>query len=145
MSLEEAAKQREEDYESYEASVLDSMQVHVEAMLELQRRGAVTFDYGNNLRGQVADRRGMTEAFEIPGFVPEYIRPLFCKGAGPFRWAALSGNPEDIYATDKAYWKRSRKTSHSSDGSRRQGRRYTSRDCRLESAGWNTETAPRWA
>ncbi len=102
MSLEEAAKQREEDYESYEASVLDSMQVHVEAMLELQRRGAVTFDYGNNLRGQVADRRGMTEAFEIPGFVPEYIRPLFCKGAGPFRWAALSGNPEDIYATDKA-------------------------------------------
>ena len=102
MSLEEAAKQREEDYESYEASVLDSMQVHVQAMLELQRRGAVTFDYGNNLRGQVADRRGMTEAFEIPGFVPEYIRPLFCKGAGPFRWAALSGNPEDIYATDKA-------------------------------------------
>ncbi len=102
MSLEEAAKQREEDYESYEASVLDSMQVHVEAMLELQRRGAVTFDYGNNLRGQVADRRGMTEAFEIPGFVPEYIRPLFCKGAGPFRWAALSGNPEDIYVTDKA-------------------------------------------
>ena len=102
MSLEEAAKQREEDYESYETSVLDSMQVHVEAMLELQRRGAVTFDYGNNLRGQVADRRGMTEAFEIPGFVPEYIRPLFCKGAGPFRWAALSGNPEDIYATDKA-------------------------------------------
>ena len=102
MSLEEAAKQREEDYESYETSVLDSMQVHVQAMLDLQRRGAVTFDYGNNLRGQVADRRGMTEAFEIPGFVPEYIRPLFCKGAGPFRWAALSGNPEDIYATDKA-------------------------------------------
>ncbi len=102
MSLEQAARQREEDYEGYEAAVLDSMQIHVQAMLELQKRGAVTFDYGNNLRGQVADRRGMKEAFDIPGFVPEYIRPLFSKGAGPFRWAALSGDPRDIYATDEA-------------------------------------------
>jgi urocanate hydratase len=82
--------------------VLDSMVVHVEAMLALQARGAVTFDYGNNLRGQVADRRGMREAFRIPGFVPEFIRPLFCRGAGPFRWAALSGDPADIAATDRA-------------------------------------------
>jgi urocanate hydratase len=78
------------------------MQRHVEALLALQREGAVVFDYGNNLRGQVADRRGMTEAFEIPGFVPAFIRPLFCKGSGPFRWAALSGNPHDIAVTDEA-------------------------------------------
>jgi urocanate hydratase len=77
------------------------MVVHVEAMLELQRRGARTFDYGNNLRGQVADHRGMARAFEIPGFVPEFIRPLFCRGAGPFRWVALSGDPADIAVTDE--------------------------------------------
>jgi urocanate hydratase len=71
-------------------------------MLALRARGAVAFDYGNNLRGQVADRRGLARAFEIPGFVPEFIRPLFCKGAGPFRWAALSGDPADIAATDRA-------------------------------------------
>jgi len=70
--------------------------------LSLQRSGAIVFDYGNNLRGQVADRRGMATAFEIPGFVPAFIRPLFCRGAGPFRWAALSGDPADIAATDQA-------------------------------------------
>ncbi|MEE8585757.1 MAG: urocanate hydratase, partial [Acidobacteriota bacterium] len=102
MSLQEAAKRRESDPKGYESAVLDSMQIHVQAMLDLQKKGAVTFDYGNNLRGQVADRRGMKEAFEIPGFVPEFIRPLFCRGAGPFRWAALSGNPQDIAATDEA-------------------------------------------
>ena len=100
LSLPAAATLREADPAGYEARVLDSMQAHVGAMLELRRRGAITFDYGNNLRGQVADRRGMKEAFDIPGFVPEYIRPLFCKGAGPFRWAALSGDPADIAATD---------------------------------------------
>jgi urocanate hydratase len=78
------------------------MVAHVEAMLAARARGAVAFDYGNNLRGQVADRRGLARAFEIPGFVPEFIRPLFCKGAGPFRWAALSGDPADIAATDRA-------------------------------------------
>ena len=67
-----------------------------------RRQGATTFDYGNNLRGQVADRRGLQDAFKIPGFVPEFIRPLFCRGAGPFRWAALSGNPRDIAVTDEA-------------------------------------------
>jgi urocanate hydratase len=70
-------------------------------MLDLKARGAVAFDYGNNLRGQVADHRGMREAFDIPGFVPAYIRPLFCKGAEPFRWAALSGDPADIAVTDR--------------------------------------------
>jgi urocanate hydratase len=102
MSLEDAAALREADSQGYEARVLDSMALHVEAMLELRRRGSVAFDYGNNLRGQVADHRGMRQAFEIPGFVLEFIRPLFCRGAGPFRWAALSGDPGDIAATDQA-------------------------------------------
>ncbi|HLT48615.1 MAG TPA: urocanate hydratase, partial [Rubricoccaceae bacterium] len=101
-SLDEAAALRERDLPAYLDAVLDSMQRHVEAMLALQAAGAVTFDYGNNLRGQVADRRGMDEAFRIPGFVPAFIRPLFCRGSGPFRWAALSGNPADIAATDDA-------------------------------------------
>src|SRR5262249_32587033 len=77
------------------------MGVHVRAMVELQRRGAVTFEYGNNLRAQAVEG-GEANAFRIPGFVPEYIRPLFCEGKGPFRWAALSGDPEDIYRTDQA-------------------------------------------
>jgi urocanate hydratase len=102
VSLEEAERMREDDPEGYETRVLDSMVRHVEAMLSLQKKGAITFDYGNNIRGQVADNRGLDEAFDIPGFVPAFIRPLFCRGAGPFRWAALSGNPEDIYETDRA-------------------------------------------
>jgi len=101
-SLEQAATLREKDPTGYRSAVLDSMVVHVEAMLELKRQGAIVFDYGNNLRGQVADHRGLKSAFHIPGFVPEYIRPLFCKGSGPFRWVALSGDPADIAATDKA-------------------------------------------
>ncbi len=102
LSPEEAEVERERDPEGYEERVLDSMVAHVRAMLDLQKAGAVTFDYGNNIRGQVADRRGLEEAFRIPGFVPEFIRPLFCRGAGPFRWAALSGRPEDIHETDRA-------------------------------------------
>lgn len=101
-SVAEAATFREDDPEGYQEAVLDSMQTHVRAMLDLQNEGAVTFDYGNNLRGQVADHRDMEAAFQIPGFVPEFIRPLFCRGSGPFRWAALSGNPADIAATDEA-------------------------------------------
>jgi len=101
-SLEAAASLRERDPQGYEARVLDSMVAHVDAMLALKARGAVAFDYGNNLRGQVADHRGRQDAFTIPGFVPEFIRPLFCRGAGPFRWAALSGNPADIAVTDAA-------------------------------------------
>jgi len=101
-SLERAERWRHEDPKGYENAVLDAMVVHVEAMLALQQRGAVTFDYGNNLRGQVADRRGMKRAFDFPGFVPAFIRPLFCRGSGPFRWAALSGDPCDIAVTDAA-------------------------------------------
>jgi urocanate hydratase len=102
LSLGEAAVLRDSDPAGYENRVLDSMVVHVGAMRELMAKGAVTFDYGNNLRGQVADRRAMPEAFDIPGFVPAFIRPLFCRGAGPFRWAALSGDPADIAVTDQA-------------------------------------------
>jgi len=102
LNMDEANELRDKDPESYDNLVLDSMVVHVEAMLAMQKAGAITFDYGNNLRGQVADNRGLSDAFNIPGFVPEYIRPLFCKGAGPFRWAALSGNPKDIAVTDDA-------------------------------------------
>ena len=100
MTMEAARIRRENDPAGYEEAVLDSMEVHIDALLALQRKGAITFDYGNNLRGQVADRRGKTEAFDIEGFVPAFIRPLFCRGAGPFRWAALSGNPNDIAVTD---------------------------------------------
>jgi urocanate hydratase len=101
-SIQAAAAFRERDPAGYEEAVLDSMVAQVEALLTLQRAGTVAFDYGNNLRGQVADHRGMARAFEIPGFVPAFIRPLFCRGAGPFRWAALSGDPADIAATDDA-------------------------------------------
>src|SRR6185503_12070659 len=79
---------------------MDAMAVHVQAMLHLQTRGAVAFDYGNNIRAQ-AQTAGIADAFNIPGFVPEYVRPLFCEGKGPFRWAALSGDPADIHATDR--------------------------------------------
>ncbi len=100
-SVEAAASFRDKDPLAYENAVLDSMVVHVNAMLTLMQRGSRTFDYGNNLRGQVADRRGLSNAFLIPGFIPEYIRPLFCQGAGPFRWVALSGDPNDISTTDQ--------------------------------------------
>jgi len=85
----------------YVRRAVASIGVHVRAMLDMQRRGAVTFDYGNNIRAQAVEA-GVTEAFRIPGFVPEYIRPQFCEGRGPFRWVALSGDPEDIYRTDRA-------------------------------------------
>jgi urocanate hydratase len=87
--------------QEYERRALDSIAIHVQALLAMQRSGAITFEYGNNIRAQ-AVRAGVSDAFRIPGFVPEYIRPLFCEGCGPFRWAALSGDPEDIYRTDQA-------------------------------------------
>ena len=100
--LAEADAFRTSDLSGYREKVLDSMVEHVAAMLQLKQAGCVVFDYGNNLRGQVSDHRGFTEAFQIPGFVPEFIRPLFCRGSGPFRWVALSGNPNDIAVTDQA-------------------------------------------
>jgi urocanate hydratase len=100
MSLEEALALRASDPEKYIGHAMRSMATHVEAMLALQKKGAITFDYGNNIRTQ-AKKAGVENAFEIPGFVPEYIRPLFCEGKGPFRWVALSGDPEDIARTDR--------------------------------------------
>jgi len=99
-SLAAAAELRQSDPVEYVNLSMASMAVHVQAMLELQRRGAVTFDYGNNIRKRAFDA-GCRQAFDIPGFTPEYIRPLFCEGAGPFRWVALSGDPADIYRTDE--------------------------------------------
>src|SRR5690606_40357207 len=96
MSLEEAAALRKSDPQKLIALAKESMAIHVRAMLEMQKRGAVAFDYGNNIR-QVAKDEGVENAFDFPGFVPAYIRPLFCEGKGPFRWVALSGDPEDMY------------------------------------------------
>ncbi|MGH9823212.1 MAG: urocanate hydratase [Blastocatellia bacterium] len=99
MSLDAALVLRKENPEEYTRRSMATMAAHVQAMLDLKRKGAITFDYGNNIRAH-ARLAGIEDAFEIPGFVPEYIRPLFCEGRGPFRWAALSGNPEDIKKTD---------------------------------------------
>jgi urocanate hydratase len=100
MSLAEALKLRASNSDEYVERSMRSMGTHVEAMLALQKKGAITFDYGNNLRTQ-AKKAGVESAFDIPGFVPEYIRPLFCEGKGPFRWVALSGDPADIARTDR--------------------------------------------
>jgi len=100
MSLEDALVLRRTNPDEYTERAMKSMAVHIEAMLALQKKGAVTFDYGNNIRAQ-AKKAGVKNAFDIPGFVPEYIRPLFCKGRGAFRWVALSGDSEDIARTDK--------------------------------------------
>ena len=100
LSVAEANTLRKTDPEAYTKRSYATMAKHVMQMLELQKRGAITFDYGNNLRGRALEA-GVTNAFDFPGFVPAYIRPLFCEGKGPFRWAALSGDPQDIYETDK--------------------------------------------
>jgi urocanate hydratase len=101
MSYEAALAMRESSPDAYIELSYDTMARHMRAMLELQRRGAITFDYGNNLRGQ-ALKAGVADAFEVGGFVPLFIRPLFCEGRGPFRWAALSGDPNDLFVTDEA-------------------------------------------
>lgn len=114
-TVAEADMLRETDPETYRTEALETMERHVDGILELQQRGAIAFEYGNNIRGQVAEWRAGTDgnwplsgtgeerdAFDFPGFVPAYIRPQFCQGKGPFRWAALSGKPDDIYRTDKA-------------------------------------------
>ncbi len=101
LSLEEALDLRKKDSETYKEKSLKSMARHVGFMLEMQKRGSITFDYGNNLR-EFARQGGEKNAFDYQGFIPEFIRPLFCDGKGPFRWVALSGDPEDIYTTDQA-------------------------------------------
>ncbi len=101
LSVEEANHLREDDPDAYREASLDTMERHVDAILELQERGAIAFEYGNNIRGQVQTHREHEDAFDFPGFVPAYIRPQFCRGRGPFRWVALSGDPADIYRTDE--------------------------------------------
>ncbi len=101
ISFEDALALREQDPQSFKVRAMAAMAGHVEAMLAFQRQGAIVFDYGNNLR-QMAYDFGVEQAFDYPGFVPAYIRPLFCEGKGPFRWVALSGDPNDIYRTDQA-------------------------------------------
>ena len=101
MTFDEALELRKSNPKKYIALSRTTIVEHVRAMLEFQKRGAITFDYGNNIRGE-AKENGVDNAFDIPGFVPEFIRPLFCDGKGPFRWVALSGDPEDIYVTDRA-------------------------------------------
>ena len=101
VSCTEAARLRTEDPARYEELSKDSMRRHCEAIIGLMKAGSICFDYGNNLRGQAQDA-GLENAFDYPGFVPAYVRPLFCRGKGPFRWVALSGDPEDIYKTDEA-------------------------------------------
>ncbi|MBM4350350.1 MAG: urocanate hydratase [Deltaproteobacteria bacterium] len=104
LSLDEAIELRRKDSKEYIRRAMESMAVHVRAMLEFQKMGSIVFDYGNNIRAQ-AFQAGVKDAFSYPGFVPAFIRPLFCEGKGPFRWAALSGDPEDIYKTDEAILK----------------------------------------
>jgi len=101
LSLEEAMELRRKNPKEYIRRSMESMAIHVQAMLELQKKGSIVFDYGNNIRAQ-AFEAGVKDAFSYPGFVPAFIRPLFCEGKGPFRWVALSGDPEDIYKTDEA-------------------------------------------
>jgi urocanate hydratase len=101
MPLEDAIALRRSDPARYQAQSMEAMAKHVQAMLEFQKRGAIVFDYGNNLRQRAYDA-GVKNAFDYPGFVPAYIRPLFCQGKGPFRWVALSGDPKDLYRTDEA-------------------------------------------
>ncbi|MFZ1239155.1 MAG: urocanate hydratase [Anaerolineae bacterium] len=100
LSLEAAASLRQRDPAGYQRQALASMAAHVQAMLDMQKAGAIVFDYGNNLRQRAFDQ-GVSDAFAYPGFVPAYVRPLFCEGQGPFRWVALSGDPADIYRTDQ--------------------------------------------
>ena len=100
MTLEQALRLREDDRETFIRLSTEAMARHCRAMLDFQRKGAIVFDYGNNLRQRAYDA-GVTNAFDYPGFVPAYVRPLFCEGKGPFRWVALSGDPQDIYRTDE--------------------------------------------
>lgn len=104
MKFEDAVSLRKSNPAKYQELAKKTAVLHCKTMWEFMKKGSITFDYGNNLRGE-AEANGFTQAFEIPGFVPEYIRPLFCDGKGPFRWAALSGDPDDIYATDEAIMK----------------------------------------
>ena len=133
-TLSEWEERRERDPKGVEKAAKESMAVHVRAMLDFWRRGVPTLDYGNNIR-QMAIEVGVADAFEFPGFVPAYIRPLFCRGVGPFRWAALSGDPEDIYKTDAKVKELLPDDTHLHSGSIWPRRASSSRACRHAFAG----------
>ena len=143
MKFEQAAALRKKNPEKYIALARASIVDHVKGLLKLKERGVVTFDYGNNIRGE-AFANGVKKAFSIPGFVPEYIRPLFCDGKGPFRWAALSGEPDDIYRTDEAVLKHFRKTHSFAHGSKKPAKKSIFKDSRRASAGSDTVNVQRW-
>ena len=141
---EEATELRAHDPRGYVERATASMARHVEAMLALKRAGAIAFDYGNNIRKFAFDA-GCRDAFEIPGFVPEYIRPLFCEGKGPFRWVALSGDPETSAAQTTSRSNFFPKTRPSIAGSGSRANASGFRACRRASAGSVMASAPRWA
>jgi urocanate hydratase len=135
---------RQDDPDEYVRRALETIAAHVRALLELQRRGAVAFDYGNNIRAQ-AVQAGVADAFQITGFIPEYIRPQFCEGRGPFRWVALSGDPRTFTAPTGPCWRRFRVTSRWPAGSAWPGTRSISRGCRPGFAGSVTASGRSWA
>ncbi len=134
LSLEAAAELRERDPKGYVRRAREGMAAEVRAMLEMVRRGAFACDYGNNIREQ-AKIAGVEDAFDIPGFVPAYVRPLFCEGKGPFRWVALSGDPEDIAVTDGPSRRWCPTTRTCTAGSTWPASGWSSRGCRPASAG----------
>ena len=140
-TLAEWFARRETEPKAVEAAARRSMAEHVRAMLDFHRMGVPTLDYGNNIR-QVAKEEGVADAFDFPGFVPAYIRPLFCRGIGPFRWAALSGDPEDIFRTDaKVKELLPGRTRTCTTGSTWRASASASRACRRASAGSGSATA----
>ena len=140
VAFEDWETERTEDPVGFTKRAQESMATHVRAMVEFQDKGAEVFDYGNSIRDE-ARKGGYDRAFEFPGFVPAYIRPLFCEGKGPFRWAALSGDPADIAATDGRSSSCSRTTSGSASGSPWPASGWPSRGSRRGSAGWGTANA----
>ncbi len=141
MSLDEALDLRKRDPEAYQSARSMPWRKHVEGMLRLQKMGAVTFDYGNNIR-TFAFQRGVKNAYDFPGFVPAYIRPLFCEGRGPFRWVALSGEPATSTSPTNSCSKCSPTTASCAAGSTSPASASSSRACPRASAGWDTASAP---
>ena len=141
LSVDEAGALRQTDPAGYYNRSMDAMARHVRAMLEFKQHGAEVFDYGNNLRQRAYDG-GVTDAFEFPGFVPAYIRPLFCEGKGPFRWVALSGDPEDIYRTDEAVMRLFPDDEHLQRWLIMARQKVHFQGCRHASAGWATASVP---
>jgi len=128
---------------AYQERSLDAMAKHVEGMLRLQKMGSITFDYGNNIR-TFAFQRGVKNAYDFPGFVPAYIRPLFCEGRGPFRWVALSGEASDIAITAISFWSCSPRIAACAAGLNWLGSASSSRDCLPRICCWDMANSAIW-